>query len=251
MNFPLTRAEWSRWIDQGLRPLFWLRDDDAVAPTPALDRLSQICEDHLAPALMAVIPAGAQPELAGAVAAHPLLHPCQHGFAHVNHAPSSEKRQEFGAHRPVEDMLAQLAQGRARLRALFGPALRPAFVPPWNRIDSRFAARLPELGLSRLSTFGPAIWPSGAPLRMDCQLDVIDWRGGRVGHSLAAFDALCAQAMTAARAAGGPPIGVLTHHLAHDSQAWRLVLAFFAMTCSLNANAWISFDDGAGAQGHD
>ena len=48
--------ELDRWNAAGRRLALWLRDDDAVAPSPALDRLSRLAEDFGAPVLLAVIP---------------------------------------------------------------------------------------------------------------------------------------------------------------------------------------------------
>jgi hypothetical protein len=49
-------CELDLWSDSGRQVRFWLRDDDAVAPGPALDRLAQVAERFGAPALLAVIP---------------------------------------------------------------------------------------------------------------------------------------------------------------------------------------------------
>ena len=55
---PLT-DEFDRWADQGLTATLWWRDDDAIAPTPALDRLLDAAGP--VPLTLAVIPALAEP----------------------------------------------------------------------------------------------------------------------------------------------------------------------------------------------
>ncbi len=72
---------------------FWWRDDDAVAPSPALDRLLGLGSQPLA---LAVIPAEMVPELAGYLTGRK-VDVLQHGYAHRNHEPPDG--QEGGARR--------------------------------------------------------------------------------------------------------------------------------------------------------
>ena len=84
-------AELDRWSEAGRQIRLWLRDDDAVAPTPALDRLWLLGERFALPVLLAVIPMQAEPALAEALHDRPSLLACQHGCRHVNHAPAGQK----------------------------------------------------------------------------------------------------------------------------------------------------------------
>jgi hypothetical protein len=52
------------------------------------------------PLALAVIPADAEPALNERIAGLPGLAILQHGYAHQNHAPATEKKQELGPHRP-------------------------------------------------------------------------------------------------------------------------------------------------------
>ena len=52
--------ELDRWNAKGIRPRFWLRDDDAVADTGVLRRLMTFCADHGVVPNLAVIPARAE-----------------------------------------------------------------------------------------------------------------------------------------------------------------------------------------------
>ena len=191
----------------------WLRDADCVSVTPALERLTSLCDRVGLPILLAVIPLPAEQALASWLRVHPHVTPCQHGFAHANHAAHDERARELGG-RPVSIVLKDLAQGRARLQQLFGAALSDVLVPPWNRIDGDVIPHLPGLGYSALSCFAPT--PEASPIqRLDSDLDIIDWRGGRIGRPL---DDL-------ARKLAGivdrqDRLGILTHHLAHDAAAW-------------------------------
>src|SRR5919206_2172704 len=107
------------WAEAGRSARLWLRDDDAVAPTPALDALIALAEDFEIPVLLAVIPAFADEALARRLDGARLVRPAVHGYAHANHAGAQEKKQELGPHRPRAVVLGELAAGRARLAALF------------------------------------------------------------------------------------------------------------------------------------
>lgn len=226
MNAPHWQAlalELDHWSASGRAIGLWLRDDDAIAPSPALDRLSELAERFAAPVLLAVIPLLAEPALATALRAMPLLRPCQHGAAHLNHAPAGGKKSEFGAERIAADVDTDIARGRKRLHDLLGDAVLPVFVPPWNRIAQNHAARLGALGFAGLSCFRDyRLGPDGGPRLLNTHVDVMDWHGGRIGRP--ATDILEELvAMLAARRqgeAGDIELGLLLHHRDHDETAW-------------------------------
>jgi hypothetical protein len=224
MNEPWIAVEeqLDRARDAGRSLRFWLRDDDAVTVTPALERLRDLCVDLGMPVLLAVIPAGAQPALASWIEANPSFTPCQHGYAHSNYAAAGARACELGGERPSWVVLEELRRGRARLQTLFGARLSDILVPPWNRIDPALPPLLPGLGFEALSTFGPPPEPLDRLRHLNCDLDIIDWRNGRIGRSAedicGKLAGLIAQSRDSAR-----PIGILTHHLAHDAQAWTVL----------------------------
>ena len=218
-------TELARWREAGQALPFWWRDDDAVETSPALDRLVALADRFGLPVHLAVIPAGATPALAETVAVTPALIPLVHGWAHANHAPEGEKKAEFGAHRSLAMRRDEAAQSMQTLSGLFGAALAPVFVPPWNRIAPDFAPTLKSLGYSALSTFGPRKTPEETPglAIANTHLDPIDWRGSR---SLAAPARLIAQLTRdladrrEGRVDNAEPYGLLTHHLVHDAAIW-------------------------------
>ena len=55
-QLPAATAELARWRAEGLSLPIWWRDDDAIAPTPALERLLALAEQFEAPLHLAVIP---------------------------------------------------------------------------------------------------------------------------------------------------------------------------------------------------
>jgi len=236
-----TRDALDRARHEGRTVRVWLRDDDCVAVTPALDRLTALCTAAGMPILLAVIPQPAEPGLAEWIAAHPAVTPCQHGFAHRNHAAPDERARELGGTRPVECVLDELARGRAKMQALFGLRLSDILVPPWNRIDADIVAHLPRLGFTALSTFGPTAEQDAGIRCLDSDLDIIDWRHGRAGRPL---DDLSRK--LAGLVARQDVIGILTHHLAHDATAWA---ALEEMLGRLRTHPAVRFRDAAALLG--
>src|SRR6185369_1020035 len=88
-------AELARWQDAGRVADFWLRDDDAVEPSAALDRLLAMAAHGAVPVTLAVIPAHSGRALAERIAAENGLGVAVHGWSHENHAPAVEKKQEL------------------------------------------------------------------------------------------------------------------------------------------------------------
>lgn len=219
-------AELALWQAEGLELPLWWRDDDAVEPTGALDRLSDLSAEVGVPVHLAVIPAHAIETLAERMMPDEQLIPVVHGWAHENHAPASEKKAEFRAHRPLDQVVRDAQRGMTRLQTLFGANLQPMFVPPWNRINKAVVAELPVLGFRVLSTATPRKAAQAAPgmWQINTHLDPIDWKGTR---SLLSPEQLIAQLVQQlqdrreGRADNTEPYGLLTHHLVHDEDIWR------------------------------
>ncbi len=212
---------------------FWLRDDDAVEPTAALDQLLACAP---VPLTLAVIPAFAGAGLAERLAAEHRVTVAPHGWAHVNHASEGQKKQELGDHRPAPVVLDEIALGAAKLRALFGPQYAPVLVPPWNRIAPAVVAGLPGIGIRALSVYGPEK-PAPLPL-INTHVDVMDWHGTRGGRDDAVLLEELARAMDL-----GTPVGLLTHHLVHDAQVWRFLDRLFSLTIGHPGCVWVGLPD--------
>ncbi len=237
-------AELDAWGVCGRRATFWWRDDDATRPGRKLSRLFNVA--GTTPLALAVIPAAARDELAETVdeiaARGGQLSILQHGFAHINHAPATEKKAEFGLHRPQPVMLDELTHGRRRLRSLFGERFRPILVPPWNRVAPALADRLGEAGLVGLSAYGARRHGSGAAV-VNTHVDIIDWRGTRRFVGEAAVLRLAISHLAARRtgaADGDEPTGLLTHHRDHDAACWRFLSRLVAVVSDHPAGHWIS-----------
>jgi hypothetical protein len=244
MSFAALDEELARWRDAGVPPKLWLRDDDATRPTPALDRLLDLTKAHDAPLLLAVIPKPSGVDLAERLAGEALVTPAVHGFAHANHAPAGAKATELtedAAGRDIDAVAAELRFGRTKLLRLFEGRLSGIWVPPWNRISPAVARQVPALGFTAVSIFG---WQeTGAALpHLNTQVDLMNWRGGRVGFDSTTVTAVLAARLGEARLRGGAPVGILTHHLAHDETAWR---SFEMLLDHLQMRSDVTFTDAA------
>jgi len=93
---PALDEEFARWRNAGQEPRFWLRDDDAGEPGPALDRLIALCEKFEVPLLLAVVPERAGPALGERLRDVRLVRPCVHGIAHRDNAREGERKIELG-----------------------------------------------------------------------------------------------------------------------------------------------------------
>jgi len=214
------RIDWSP-LDAALArraPVLWWRDDDAVEPTPALDRLLALAEGVGAPMTLATIPARTTDALAARLAATP-TRAAVHGWAHDSHAPEGEKNAEFGPHRPLALRMAEAERGLRVVAETFGPQALPVFIPPWNRLAPDMPGALAGAGYRGLSTYAERIPRTTPLLRFDAHLDPIDWRGTRSAVDPAGFVARICTLMQESDA----PIGLMTHHLAHDPAIWALV----------------------------
>jgi predicted glycosyltransferase len=216
-----------RASDQGYPVRFWWRDDDAVADTPALDRLLTLASRYNAGIGLAVIPDGLQASLALRLADESSAFALVHGWSHANHAPPEAKKAEFGACRPVGTMAREAQRALQVAQDRLGPKLLPVFVPPWNRISGELIPHLPRLGFGGLSAFTDrnAARPAEGLLQINTHVDPIDWRGTRSAVDLQQIVAGFALAIE--RRKGGAsdrdePVGFLTHHLVHDRVIWML-----------------------------
>lgn len=226
------------YADAGRIAQFWLRDDDAIAPTALLGRLLDLSERYSAPMTIASIPATATEALAGLLADRSLISVAVHGWDHANHAPPPAKKQELGLHRGEGAVLSQLDEGLKRIKLLFGDRAIPLLVPPWNRIAAELVPHLSVLGYEALSVFGPERSDSSIKL-VNTHVDVIDWKGSRGGRPM---EALYAEATKRLELADTPnvTIGVLTHHLVHDEAAWAFLKDFLALTSHHTACRWVT-----------
>jgi hypothetical protein len=239
--FDEPRRELDLWATRGLKASFWMRDDDAIEVSDSLVLLREVAARYAVKIGLAVIPGQAVPELTTFLetnARH--FYPMCHGWQHINYN-TRRKPAEFGAERPHPSLVrdAELALGS------FSTAFRnvkPIFVPPFNRITPELIRALPGVGF-----FGVSLTPTlleqkiaqlGSKLnfslpvpipdlrssnRIDVHVDLINWQT----RSAQDYGLLAQQLVRDLRyrrlgyLRTDSPIGLLTHHLAHDLSIWR------------------------------
>ena len=234
------RSELDCWVDAGLTAKFWVRDDDAFETSQSLDRLHDLATKHRVRIGLAVIPGKILPNLSSFLRTNTQqFYPMCHGWMHVNHNRRN-KPGEFGPDRPISKMIMDAQSALDLFSERFGE-VRAIFVPPFNRVTPAMVKALPEIGFFGVSLmpnylerkilqFGSgSAWSklikipefSGSP-RIDVHLDVINWKTRTAHETKTIVDHLVRQlrARRLGLLAASTPIGLLTHHLAHNQGIW-------------------------------
>lgn len=239
-DWSLLTKELDLWSKAGLAPRLWLRDDDAIAPSVALDRLLTLSGRYEVPLVLAVIPEPTGEDLASHLHDNTLVSVAVHGWRHANYAQASEKKQELGRHRPATDVIAELARGNSKLSGLHGERLLPMLVPPWNRIDPSLVPIIPTAGFSAISAFADELLDlqTGDLAIINTHLDIIDWSTRR-GADPAVLAAQFVAELRKSREGSQHPVGILTHHIVHDEAAWDFLDQLLEMTALGNSCKWL------------
>lgn len=218
-------VELGAWREAGRTASVWWRDDDAIEPTPALDRLLSLGRTHNVPVILAVIPGKAQSTLAEMLDGDTSVGVVQHGWTHTNHSGPGRAKAELAADRPISFMIGELARGALALDRLFGRKWTRALVPPYNRIAASLASALPMAGYIGLSTYGPRRPADPALAIVNTHVDIIDWTPRAfLGESPSlALVIKHLRARREGRVDADEPTGLLTHHLAHDEGCWNFI----------------------------
>ncbi|MTH98962.1 glycosyl transferase family 28 [Roseibium sp. RKSG952] len=233
----ISHLDW--FADRGRRVRFWWRDDDAIEPTDDLDRLLGLANMHNVDVALAVIPKNATEALASRLEneAHAIV--LQHGWQHRNFQRKDlgEKAAELGSRRDPDQLMAELASGKARLETLFGPErFVPAMVPPWNRITPDISRRLPQIGLTGLSTFTFHHFPRAQ--QVQSHIDIIKWKKDRRFIGWDSARARLDLQLCRRRTNPDEPLGILSHHLAHDEGCYVFLDAFLKIAAHHPGACW-------------
>lgn len=237
-------AELDAWGNSDRIATMWWRDDDAVHVTSALERLLALSESHQTPVALAVIPRDVGDALRERLSRHPLATVLVHGWSHANHAPAEDRQEEFGPHRPLPVMLAEIERGWQRLRTF--PKANPVFVAPWNRMDPHIEAYLPRIGIRGISTLGPR---NGFPVRQglnrgNVHVDIMDWQIRRFCGRSPALNQVLRHLRARREGACDPDeaTGLMTHHSFHDEEAWAFLNELLHVTSGHPALQWLQTD---------
>lgn len=219
-------AELDLWSRAGHAPVIWWRDDDARAPTEALERLLELSRRHAAPLTLAAIAGPELPRLVRRVSEDPHIEIAVHGFTHVNRQPEGAG---FGEVIDSDTVQAVRERLEATIWAFHEAGAAPTlFVPPWNNLSRQLLAALPGSALSAVSAFDQAMDETDAVARIDAHLDILRWKGGARFRGRWKFLMRMRRLLARRRTTGAwdEPIGLLTHHLDHDHQTWRFLETF-------------------------
>lgn len=235
------RHELDCWTDSGLTAKLWVRDDDAFETSENLERLRDFATRHNIRIGLAVIPGKILPSLTDFLGNNmQQFYPMCHGWKHVNHNRGNRPG-EFGPDRPFSNMIMDAQSALSLFSGHFG-ALKAIFVPPFNRVTPAMVKALPNIGF-----FGVSLMPnylerkmlqlgsrltwsrviklpdfSGSP-RIDVHLDMINWKTRTARETKTIVNHLVRQlhGRRLGLLAADTPIGLLTHHLAHNERIWR------------------------------
>ncbi len=213
-------AELDAWLSLGKVAQFWWRDDDAVMETPQLRRLLDVARELQIQPALAVIPARVNSSLVEALRG---IDCCiwQHGYSHDFHVAG-----EFGEGRLLNELQRDAVRGQVMLDRAFGAGgWQRVFVPPNHMLALPFKGLIPGLGYVGLSAGAPATPVLPHVFEANAELDVMDWPARRLlpadelGRWIVAL-------LQARRFDPNPqPIGILTHHLVFDEEAWACICA--------------------------
>lgn len=223
----------------GRRGRFWLRDDDAVVPSPELDAFLALIARQGVPATLAVIPRDTGPELAERLRGIAGISVAVHGWAHRNHAPEGAFRSELGLDRPLAAVLAEAQAGREKLAGLYGARFLPVMVPPWNRIAPEVAAALPAAGYVAVSHGGRP--ERGWPIAQ-ANIQVAPFNR-RLRPPAEGGPAMVAQIARWLCKSGDATVGINTHHLVLPGLAAAFVETLIALTRRDGLAEWIGLPE--------
>ncbi len=228
----LLYEELDQWNFQGEEAVFWWRDDDAAESTEALKHLVALSNRQDTPVSLAVIPAALKASLKEQIGGNSNVSVSLHGWAHINHAPDSEKKQELGNHRTTDVVINELKQGFDILQNNFDQQFVPVLVPPWNRIGAEIVSALPQIGLLGLSTYSARTSPEAVDgiWQINTHADIVNWKQNKSFLGAGAIINDIVEHLSARRtgvADRAEPTGILTHHLVHTAESWDFLERLF------------------------
>lgn len=223
---------------------FWWRDDDAVSETQELHQLVAIQQHHQLPLHLAAIPHDTEESLATVTNAAPNVWILQHGYDHQSHAKEQQRKIELGGDQSFEALLTKLSKGRIILQQQFTERYIDIIVPPWNRFNETALRAIEELGYLAISALGLNENTDKYMPRLNVHVDIIDWQQRRFAGTTACISNIVKQLEIRRnnRMLRLQPIGIMSHHLAHDQACWRFLSDLFHQTSNHNKIQWLQVE---------
>lgn len=185
----------------------------------------RLANAHRVPLALAVIPDVDLKDLAGEIAACPLVRPIQHGCDHVDRNVGGGFSAEFNPASPAAEVAS--AVNRAWERLAEATAAAPIYAPPWNVLTPNVRQALAMTPIRAFSLYGAGDGEGDGLVQINTHIDIMRWRPARFRGTWPILIRLWRQ-LRARRMAGhwGEPIGLLTHHKNLDPEAWTFLEAF-------------------------
>ena len=246
------------WAERGLTARVWLRDDDAHRMSQPLARLHDLVRKYRITIGLAIVPGLLHSDLLEFLAvARGEFYPMCHGWKHLNHA-TKYRPCEFGPDRPFDSLLGDAELAYEKFHECFD-SVKVIFVPPYNCINQTLVHALPGIGFAglslgpsvleaRLARAGSKVWiPPVVKIdrksnvtRVDAQVDLIDWQRRTAKDPGVIADCFIGHLRLRRWGIVSPndPIGILTHHLNHSDQVWRVCEDLLDCVCGHRATAF-------------
>jgi hypothetical protein len=144
--------------------------------------------------------------------------------------------------------VADLAAGRAQVKALFGPRTLAVLAPPWNRFDDALLPLLADAGIAGISRINPrrAAYPAPGAFEVNVHVDLVAWHSDRgfIGEATA-LGGLVAhlRARRCGNADAEEPTGILTHHLVQDEAAGAFLGQLIRVTRDHLGARWLDAEE--------
>lgn len=221
---------------------FWWRDDDAVADTPSLQRLIATQQEYQSiPLHLASIPQLLETSLSPLIEKSPNVWILQHGFSHQNNASAGERKIELGGEQKQSTLSGNLSSGRETLKQRFADRYIDILVPPWNRVNATALTAIDSLHYLALSGLGLDKSQSDETTRLNVHIDIINWKQRCFVGTEPCLEKIVNQLKIRRTdpAHRHEPVGLMTHHLAHDSDCWKFLSDFLQLTTQHAGAQWI------------
>jgi hypothetical protein len=125
----------------------FFRDDDVGGLSQALRNVVEVLIEERVPCNYQVVPMYLNAEAAAYMKKQRQAHPDlvvlnQHGYRHEDHRNGALTYEEFGGHRPFDDQLAAIGEGRRMLVEMLGSDFNgDVFTPPCHKYDEATCCR--------------------------------------------------------------------------------------------------------------
>ena len=236
LDFDDLARELDLWAEAGRVARFWWRDDDAIAPTPALTQLLDLSDAHRIEVAVAVIPATASDALAGRASSRAdTPRSCSTAMrTRTMRRPASRRSNAAASGRSTR---CSASSARAGGGSQSCSARAPSRSSPRRGTASsgRCSTRLGEAGFRGASAYGPRARDGrGArPRRRQCACRSDELARAPLRRRRQGAERRSRRAQGAARRGAteaDEPLGLLTHHLDHDAELWDFLDDFFRAT---------------------